>query len=181
MNYCGIDFARTSSGLFVPRQVNPWFGQLAFPSTPVMGSWFLSEPEAEGVEPVPTRKSQETILAWRAWDLAADSEGPVLQSLGSNFNWAGPVVHAHTTPTQLNNAGLYAVKQEHSRELAANYDEAEVFGEVQLFGTIVVCEKGYRAEHALIRSLAVRCPPGMIPDPYLAERYACEVTIWKED
>lgn len=75
----------------------------------------------------------------------------VLRSMTNDSPWPGPVMHADRTPTVRNSNGIYSLR--HGKE---RYDRtAHVSGSIALYGKIVEHRGGYRAEHAMIRSLTL--------------------------
>ena len=147
------------------------------------------------------------IHAFRCWHLGTDDAGPVLESMvvgrgdfllfgprnpSKPFRWAGPVTRAEATPhngmisrdphvgwhdgVKGPEMGLFAAKS----FTPLDYREAHVYGEVLLFGRVVVHEHGYRAEKAMIRRLVVVDHFALLKMPslpdLLARRYGCEVS-----
>ncbi len=149
--------------------------------------------ESEPVDPpepeLPTRKTTEPVLAWRGWKVVGEANDLKLASMTVKSAWEGPVLHSPTPP---NNAqpvdrtgdngvrgshGIYGLK--HSKQLLEQVSYADVWGEVLLYGKVVVHEKGYRAEHAMIQRLLV-FPQVVLKyddiETQLTKRYGCEVT-----
>jgi hypothetical protein len=74
----------------------------------------------------------------------------VLQSFNGTA-WPGPVMHSDVKPSRHNTSGLYVLRRDKQR-----YDaSAHVSGSITLYGKIVEHKDGYRAEHAMVRSLTL--------------------------
>src|SRR6266566_3014357 len=74
----------------------------------------------------------------------------VLQSMNGAL-WPGPVMHADEKPRRYNSNGIYVLRSEKYK-----YDNsAPVSGIVALYGHVAEHADGYRAEHAMIRSLTL--------------------------
>lgn len=125
----------------------------------------------------------EEVLAWRAWRLEADDQGPLLRSLSWEVAWPGPVLVADQAPDQGNERGVYAVRDRHSHWCRG--PRARVLGLVGLSGRVLEHERGYRAERATVRALFL-LPPRQAEDTLedrsgvaagLAARYACGVRL----
>jgi hypothetical protein len=96
------------------------------------------------------------VIGWRAWHLTHDDDGPVLTSLNYPAVWRGPAFTADEVPTEQNSHGIYA-KATHEAALLFTQLNS-VWGTVALHGIVVVGTDGYRAEHAIIRSLHLNPP-----------------------
>lgn len=105
--------------------------------------------------PVPRRHTREPIRGWRAWRLFwSREEGWYLVSVSFTTPWEGPIHHADEAPSEVNSRGIHTHLLTHR-----DMEEHCVQGEVSLWGTVTVHEKGYRAEHARINRLVVS--PGL--------------------
>jgi hypothetical protein len=127
----------------------------------------------------------EPIVGWRAWDVVDDFGGPLLRSLFFPATWPKlrslqaeckrrPLLarlrrgrQPHAAPLARCECGIYAC----DLELAASYLEEppsfddrllqRVAGQVALWGDVVECERGWRAEKAYPAAIFVStCPLG---------------------
>jgi hypothetical protein len=74
----------------------------------------------------------------------------VLRSMNGT-PWPSPVMHADERPSRHNSNGIYVLENDKAR-----YDKsAHVSGSIMLYGKIVEHRDGYRAEHAMLRSLTL--------------------------
>lgn len=107
-------------------------------------------------EPEPTFKDAGIrageIIGYRAWKLY----GGLLHSMYASFIWfPGVVEKAHKIDEHWG-TGLHAFKT--LAEARTQYDYADVWGEVALWGDVYEHEKGYRAEYAVVRRI-IRVSP----------------------
>jgi len=78
----------------------------------------------------------------------------------------GCALHSHTAPHPTCTCGIYAGKNlEHLVEI--NYAQMGIHGEVDLWGNVLECELGYRAQYAYPRYFVV--PPWLLFDLHEAE------------
>jgi hypothetical protein len=158
--------------------------------------------------PLPTRRTAEPMVCYRGWRLVEDERGPALMSVTANVVWDGPILRADGPPSEIppfhrsGTHGIYAYPSP-NRLLE---DDAAVWGEVEVFGRVIVHESGLRAENARIRRLLIRRPEVSIARQTgamffrmawgtekpkhkeieatdevltkLAERYQCDVRWW---
>jgi hypothetical protein len=147
-------------------------------------------PEPRKLEPLPTRKVEGGITAYRGWNVERRTDGYILRSVAAlHVAWPGPTLVADKVPED-NRAvgitsliagpghGVHAFKSVTELMKPGGYT-CQIWGEVLLWGRVVVHERGYRAERAMIRRIVV--PPaayvahkGLIKD--LEGRYGVEVT-----
>jgi len=112
------------------------------------------------------RQSTETMVGWRVWRLteASGAAGSLMSTFMTSVWPAGAAMKAccGSDTTGLRH-GIHAFV---SRELAEEYFDAQsrgrttphVYGEVSLWGRVIVHEHGYRAQFAYPRNLLVpRC------------------------
>jgi hypothetical protein len=175
--------------------------------------WFAHREEdryAKVVLPLPTRKTTEPLVAYRGWRLVEDERGPALMSVTANVVWDGPILRAEGPPSEIppfgrsGTHGIYAYP-----DAARLLNESQlVWGEIEVFGRVVIHETGLRAESARIRRILVRRPTALRYDQWftgaawltafgvkaeesrkeiapsddvlkkLAERYQCDVRWW---
>jgi hypothetical protein len=136
---------------------------------------------------LPVRKQVGGIVAYRGWNVAKHGDGRwVLESASVGTVWEGPVLTADKPPSDRESAdtadepanrgrGIYAYNAPRRNEVC-HYG---VWGEVLLYGRVVVHTAGYRAEKCMIRRLVVSPSAWMdhigLEDDLVA-RYGCEVT-----
>lgn len=164
----------------------PW-GQLS-------GSHLDHRDEAE---PLPRRTQTEPIIGYRRWALNGD-EDPRLCSLTAEYVWEGPVCRNEHPPAEQSpdwadqdspsDHGIYAsatlVEILYSFSFISTA-VAYVAGSVALSGTVIVHDRGYRAQCATIQGLLL--PPGIAFQlnaagrQRLADRYQCDVTTDPRD
>lgn len=134
---------------------------------------------------LPVTKTVGAIRGFRAWRLTHDERGLALQSAHVGSVWDGPLMHDKTPPedgyvenwhSNTVHHGIYAAKS----FKPLDYKTASVYGEVMLWGKVVVHERGYRAERAMIRRLVVVDHFALLEMPslpdLLAKRYGCDVS-----
>ena len=96
------------------------------------------------------------VLGFRQFRLTKDEHGPVLASVSNGSGrWPGPIAHAHEVPQlHVDHVGLYAMKP-----ICAHWNLTDggmsVCADVELWGTVIEHEHGYKAEHARIVRLYV--------------------------
>jgi hypothetical protein len=111
--------------------------------------------------PLPIRRQRGSVLGWREWRLVRHRESGEygVSSLWSPDVWEGPAMHADRRPddpTARGMPGIHAWRPEHAMPSSIGF---QVRGHVLLHGRIVCHERGYRAEHALIRDLCLVYTP----------------------
>jgi hypothetical protein len=132
--------------------------------------------------PLPVRKQVGGIVAYRGWAVGADARGGVyLESVTQDTKWDGPVLVADAPPVDYepwgtgSGHGIYA----YNKPRANGVMEYDVWGEVMLYGRVVVHRDGYRAEKAMIRRIVIS-PKAWVRWPgiedALTARYGCEVS-----
>lgn len=136
---------------------------------------------------LPVEKEVGAIKAYRVWVWGRDEDKrPALHAVVWGTRWTGPVMVADCVPETgtadgavMKHHGLYAAKDLRTLLLKSGYD-ADVVGEVALFGRVVEHEHGFRAEKAMIRRLVLLDGADLLEHPTLdrdlAERYGCEVS-----
>lgn len=136
---------------------------------------------------LPVEKEVGAIKAYRVWEWGWDDDNrPTLKAVVWRTRWTGPVMVADCVPENgtadgavMKHHGLYAAKDLRTVLLESGYD-ADVVGEVALFGRVVEHEHGFRAEKAMIRRLVLLDGMDLLEHPTLdrdlAERYGCEVS-----
>ncbi|HET7137398.1 MAG TPA: hypothetical protein VFI04_03515 [Gaiellaceae bacterium] len=119
----------------------------------------------------------EPLVAWRVWRVVATKDGYRLGSVVKTALWAPgepfsaeclrePTLaalfrrkpKAHAAPDDECECGIYAGRLSGIREYmapTATEAVAHVVGEVMLWGTVIECERGFRASHAYPRRLYV--------------------------
>jgi hypothetical protein len=112
----------------------------------------------------------EPFVAWRVWRVVATSDGYRLGSVVKTALWTPgeplaadclrePTLAAlfrrkpktHAAPNEDCECGIYAGRLSTIREYMAppaTEAVAHVLGQVMLWGTVIECERGYRASHA---------------------------------
>lgn len=128
---------------------------------------------------VPKRQSEVALRGFRAWRLRMDPDGPLLVSLGRECVWPGPVMRADVVPAPGNTNGIYAYhspQQTSAHRRTDGAPGADVYGELELSGTVLVHALGCRAQRATVRRLVV-VPRGGYRARLeeLGDRYQCEV------
>lgn len=143
--------------------------------------------------PLPRRSSDDRIIGYRIWQLGIDDRGPVLSSCATLYFWDGPTVRNEEQPydretffSPFRSPGFYAYSDPEgaiahaatANSALAKYGMTSILGTVQLFGTVVRHEKGYRAQAAIVRSLIVTAKlASNAPEVVraLERRYGCPV------
>lgn len=132
----------------------------------------------------PTTNETEQIIGYRLWKLVESAEGmPVLYSVVQDYVWLpfepaqpGP---AQSSPDPGNHSGVYAHKD--VDKIWEYYDPGErgrtVAGAVNLWGTVIEHDAGYRAEFAYPKELWMPddADPALIMR--LEETYGVPVTL----
>jgi len=117
----------------------------------------------------------EPIVAWRVWGVFDDADVPVLLSM-NNTVWPNTTYLTakcvaisgtdpysdHASPSRECKQGIYGCGIYGYKDIAdifadfdpATFENGLVFGQILLFGNVFEHDKGYRAQHAQIRSLA---------------------------
>jgi hypothetical protein len=109
---------------------------------------------------LPYDVSSEPIVGWRSW-YVSDEVQPRLRSLVGNFNWE------HGQPVVATNADAFGIHAFLSESDAAGYIQPgeanrdrfilrRVYGSVYLWGKVISCEFGYRAQYAYPKNLKVQ-------------------------
>ena len=94
-------------------------------------------------EPVlPTRTVEGPLLGYRWWTIKLHKGRYVLQSLTNETLWTERTLHCE------NGHGIYCYK-----DLDLSVAHWPVYGEIEIYGQVVIHENGYRAERALVRRL----------------------------
>jgi len=113
----------------------------------------------EDKSPLPQRKSSELFLGHRCWRLTKDEDGQAtLMSYAAPYLWDGPIVRTDDDPETQDLIGFNAFSgplPEDFEGLLGNDPMYSVVGELELFGKVVVHEKGYRATKARIKRLII--------------------------
>jgi hypothetical protein len=137
--------------------------------------------------PQPDPPESDPIVAYRCWKLVESSEGvPVLYSVVQDFCWL-PFEPAHgevdANPDDPNSpenrhGGIYAYKS--PEQLATYWDVDCIAGAVNLWGSVLEHDEGYRAEFAYPKELWVNKEFDATMILRLEEAYGVPVVI-KED
>jgi len=136
-----------------------------------------ADEEAKPEEPKPARRVQGPLYGWRWWVLVHEKDGWRLRSTTRNYVWEGPTKAAHKRPAlegatgkglmgvvlygAYDTAGIhcYDTKQQAIARLSDTVSEisrsTSVLGCVEVSGTVVRHEHGYRAEKATIQGLTM--------------------------
>ncbi len=124
----------------------------------------------------------ETLIGWRGWSL---NEGKLV-SLFNPVEWPvrKPFVveddNWHLADGALNVQGIHALKFRFSlNELA--YESLRVLGSVHLWGRVIECEAGYRAQCAYPKMLIVSTDTDPIHVMELERDYGVEVQFPKDE
>ena len=132
------------------------------------------------------------FIGWRVWKIR-DWQTGLLGAAYMDYAWEGPSIRVPDGDVaQLPlGAGYHAFK---NKQAARDYLEAYAtlhapittdistvlaVGKVQLYGTVVEHEHGYRASHAIVRHLWVSPVWGEEMRTRLADRYQCPVEAWE--
>jgi hypothetical protein len=166
-------------------------------------------PAPKPLPPLEVTQQTEPLVAYRTWRIVAEPRGrPLLfvkprydyflYSETADVRWTGPILRADGKPTERKMDAFYAqdpVKHPHGiyaykngvrafREAGMTqelYREPRVAGKIELFGTVIEHEYGYRAEACRITGLrlapkVVEKHPGILEQ--FEERYQCNVEVW---
>jgi hypothetical protein len=118
----------------------------------------------------------EPILAYRTWKLVPSAEGvPILYSIVQDYCWL-PFEPACGAVNESNSAGIYALKAPSDIYL----DHDSIPGVVNLWGTVVEYEQGYRAEFAYPKEFWVPEDYDVVMAARLEETYGVPV-LFKPD
>jgi hypothetical protein len=166
------------NGLFV----NPTMPSLNPMVVPAPQPYYVLLRTAEQSKPLPLERTTATseIIGYRGWQITVKG----LESITQNFTWPfrrrAQAVCVHTPILETCECGLYAFSQPPLADKYAN-DDNEAWGEVSLWGKIVVCQEGYRAQYAYPRKIYVR-EGTMMPEMINALRnaYAVEFQTIKD-
>lgn len=136
-----------------------------------------------GGEIVPDRFEHEYLVGYRSWHVVPQVKGVALKSLHMQHVWRNPETARCLPPPVISqtthdrndapypecSCGLYAQLPDES------FDEWEpmrvgkvaVFGTIEMSGRIIICERGYKAQHARIVSgyFEVSCAKGGCVNP----------------
>lgn len=129
------------------------------------------------------------FIGWRCWKVR-DWQTGLLGAAFMDYAWDGPSIRVpEGDMAQLPlGAGYHAFKNEQAaRDYLEMYATIHapiistvlVVGKVQLYGTVVEHEHGYRASHAIVRHLWVSPVWGEEMRTRLADRYQCPVETWE--
>lgn len=138
-----------------------------------------------GGEIVPDRFETDKIVGYRSWHVVPATKGVVLKSLHMGYIWnnpdtarcmpygrpvLGPDHDPDDAPHPECSCGLYAQRPDDPL-----FDEWEsmrtgrvsVFGTIELYGRVLICERGLKAQHARIVSgfFEVSCAKGHCVNP----------------
>lgn len=139
--------------------------------------------ELKRLKHLPTTTSDVPVVGWRIWEARPAGIFAFLESVASRKVWpAGEPMVAHSLHFLQENCGIFAFDHRRSpKQYEADYfiDGAKdrmmlVRGSVYLWGKILVCEQGYKAEFAY--------PDVIIAQDHavaqgLRRTYGCEVIV----
>lgn len=131
-------------------------------------------PPRPAISPEPSQTLMgEPLVGWRAWNITRRGDTMTVVDLAQlakdrPFDWPDAVLElsltsyskgavwgargriaAHEKPTPTNHAGLWAFKDRSQAEALG----CPVYGEVHLWGVVVECSRGFRAEYAYPKRL----------------------------
>ena len=118
----------------------------------------------EGGEVTPDRLVTEPLHGFRTWMVGADVYGLALRSVGQpKYSWTNPetaqcmVKQPHVAPDPSCTCGLYAQLPDQPIAEWEGYRKGRVSatGTIAMSGRIIICEKGFKAQHAEIVSSVV--------------------------
>jgi hypothetical protein len=144
--------------------------------------------EMERIANLPTERIDRHLIGWRIWEARPAGLFAFLESLVTRTIWpAGEPLVAHGVVTTMNdNVGIYAFDHRRTPEqYEVDYHvdpeidrKMLVRGSVALWGKILVCEAGYRAEFAYPDVVIVQNEKLA---QALRRTYGCEVVVgpWK--
>lgn len=103
----------------------------------------------------------EPIVGWRAWSAVNQRQEGALKSLVNGYYWMpGKAVQCRCMccngfckPTMINSSGFYAFKTIKQLLEDNAHRNLNIIGQVYLWGTVVECTRGYRAEFAYPKAL----------------------------
>lgn len=124
---------------------------------------FASNAGNTGGEILPDRISTEPLTGFRSWLVGYDKDGIGLKSIVHSHIWSNPEtatclnLYEHTSPDPECSCGLYC--QTPDQPLleweALRRGKVSATGTVALSGRVIICEKGYKAQHAEIISSVI--------------------------
>lgn len=155
---------------------------MKFPWSKPPKKWVPNPVGNLGGEIVPDRFEHEALIGYRSWHVVPTLTGLVLRSLHMKHTWGNPeTAVCYPQPTQqLDHTSKDAPFPDHSCGIYAQlpddtFDEWEpmrrgkvsVFGTIEMSGRIIICERGYKAQHASIVSgfFEVSCAKGGCVNP----------------
>jgi len=135
-----------------------------------------------GGEIVPDRFDHEPIEGYRSWHVVPTPEGLQLRSLHIPHLWSNPETakcypnwqfqpdhNRKDAPHPDCSCGLYIQHPDHTFDEweAVRVGKVSVLGTVEIYGRVIVCERGYKAQHARILSgyFEVSCAKGGCSNP----------------
>ncbi len=138
----------------------------------------------------------EPLGGWRLWSVAAGPGGVRLRSLFHEVDWPpGRALHAacmarrfpwlrrtpgrrrgHPAPEDGCTCGLYAARGEWLRAYMRRQGGGYVYGRVLLWGLVVECEQGWRAEWAYPERLYV--PDAAAGDELSVDELVAELAVY---
>lgn len=129
--------------------------------------------------------STEPIVAWRAWSFRKDGLLRPLCWDADTWQPRKPAAAWHMGRDgkcdikECFSCGLWAMRSRNKLDsmTGAYYRKTECFGEVYLWGTVIECTDGYRAEYAYPKSLYVRGNVDVLTVMALEENYGVPVKI----
>lgn len=146
-------------------------------------------PFAPEPEPLPEREQSEPILGFRGWNLVMRDGSVRIRSVTAGDIWEGPILRADDEPRDVvwgsgaftgeasnRDLGIFAYTLVEGAYRTVTEHSWPVTGLVELFGKVVVHDRGYRAEACRIRELWIE-PDAASHREALAARYQCEVHV----
>lgn len=141
---------------------------------PMWGFWRREQHDNKGGRVVvPDEIHTEPLTGYRYWRVLNDGKGLALYSMHAHYQWTGTtntatchgakitpqssVEHADKSPHPDCACGLYTQNPKFPLQEWQNMTRGVVSasGSVQMFGRVIVCKLGYKAEHATIDSPVV--------------------------
>ena len=152
-----------------------------------------------GGQPLPHHIAAAPLVGYRSWLIVNDGQGLAFKSLHLPHVWEteetascypvglmypNPVPgHGNTSPDVHCACGLYAALPDHPIEEWEHMRRARVSasGSILMWGKIIQCERGFKAEHARIQSpvvLEISCRLGCDTEPERVELAAPHAPYW---
>lgn len=159
------------------------------------------DPEVpEDSRPLEQVKDDFPLIAFRTWKIMhpgylADANGFALWEPRQRIEATCRAMKHHDAPQEKCSCGIYALKtmeqlDQYLRTISLGHGATHVLGQVWLWGTVIECENGYRAQYAYPKNITLRVEQNGIFDsrsrglewankmaPVMSRRYGVPVDV----